>query len=264
MYDIREYTWSLRLVTWLLAAGLIALFRRSAAVGIVIGGWLVSYIVLKASVPGVDVKSGAFFRYMQPAFPPFFFGVVSIPLLVPIFGRRLVAAGAVERFWPVKQRHWHVLFGVAAVALAVPILAIAAFPPLTAQVATDVPLANQYVPTNTFPLAARELGDGSIVLTWPSQDERGTRVRYAVFRAPTDRLSCTPRSHAATFCVFFSDAAHTKLVPIAWTQATSFRDHPSPGPWVYRVAATVSPYGPKEHDNLIELSRAARITASAF
>jgi hypothetical protein len=30
------------------------------------------------------------------------------------------------------------------------------------------------------------------------------------------------------------------------------------------VAATVSPYGPKEHDNLIEPSRAARITASAF
>lgn len=264
MYDIREYTWSLRMVTWFLAAGVIALARRSATVGILIGGWLLSYLVLKATSPGVDVKSGAFFRYMVPAFPPFFFGIAAIPLLVPVWGRRLAAAGRAERFWPAGRRSWRVLFGVAAVVTVLPIFAIAAFRPLTAPSATEVPALDQYVPVNAFALTAKEQGDGSVVLSWRGQDTLGARVGYEIFREPKDGLECTLRPHAAALCTFYSDAWNHVLIPLTRTSSTSFRDHPDPGPWVYRVAATISPYGPSNSGNLLLLSRAVTLNVSAY
>ena len=93
MYFVREYTRSLRMVTWVLVAGVIALWRRSAAVGVLFGVWLASFIVLKGTSPDVNVRDGSFFRLMIPAFPAFFFELVALPLLVPVFGRRLAAAG---------------------------------------------------------------------------------------------------------------------------------------------------------------------------
>jgi hypothetical protein len=263
MLGIREFTWSLRMVTWVVVAGLIALARRSAAVGILIGGWLVSYLVLKGTSPSVDVISGSFFRYMVPAFPPFFFAIAAIPLLVPVLGRRLVA-GRAQSFWPAGRRSWRALFGVAAVLTLVPILAIAAFRPLTAPSAVDLPELDQYIPANAFSLSAREEGDGSIVLTWPDQNAHGTRAGYAVFRERTDGLTCTPRQHAAALCVFYSDPVRRRLTPLGRTAATTFTDHPKPGWWVYRVVATLSPYGPSNEGNFMALSRAAKIRASAY
>jgi hypothetical protein len=258
MLQIREYTWSLRMVTWTVVAGVIALMRRSVAVGLVIGGWLTCFILLKAGAPGVDVTTGSFFRYMVPAFPAYFLALAAIALLVPVWGRRLASAGRSQQLWPsAGARSWRILFGVVAVATVVPILAIVAFRPLTTPSATEVPDYDQYVPANTFPLTARQEGDGSVVLSWPNQNASGARVRYAIFRGPTDQLACIPRHHAAALCVFYSDAYNHFLIPLAWTRAMAFRDHPDPGRWVYRVVATNSA-------DFLLVSRAAKLTASAY
>jgi hypothetical protein len=264
MLDIREYTWSLRMVTWVVVAAVIALFRRSATVGLVVGGWLVSFIILKGSASGVDVRSGAFFRYMVPAFPPFFLGLAAIPLLIPVWGRRLALSGGRERLWPTAERSWKIILGVAAAAIAIPILAILAFHPLTTPSATEVPVLDQYLPVNVFPLAAKEKGDGSVVLSWPSQNAHGARVRYAVFREPTDGLECTLRRHAAALCTYYTDYFNSFLIPYVRTNATTFRDHPDPGTWVYRVVATISPKGATGQGNFILMSRAAQLTVTAY
>jgi hypothetical protein len=266
MFGIREYTKSLRLVTWALAAGAIALARRSLATMLVLSGWLLLFIVLKGTSSGVDVISGSFFRSMVPAFPPFFFGIVAIPLLVPVFGRRLIAAGRSERYWPAEasRRTWQLLFGAAAVLLAVPILAIAAFRPLTAPDAAEVPAFDQYVPTNVFPLQATVGGDGSVLLRWPSQDRHGSRAGYNVFRTPTDGLRCVLRRHAAALCTFYTDYLNSRVRPLVRTARTSFRDHPPAGTWVYRVAATTSPGGPAGLGNFMAMSRAARVTVRPY
>ena len=264
MLQIREYTWSLRMVTWAVVAGVIALFRRSTAVGLVLGGWLAAFIVLKSGAAGVNVVSGSFFRYMVPVFPAFFFGLVSIALLVPVWGRRLANAGAAERFWPVSSRAWSILLGVAAAATVLPIVAVAAFSPLTAPAAADVESVDQYVPADSFPLATRELGDGSVVLSWPDQNSQGTRVVYGIFREPKDELTCSPVPHAATHCVFFSDPILQTLTPQFWTRATTFRDHPSPGRWVYRIVATADPDGPVPFGDFMVISRPARVSVSAY
>jgi hypothetical protein len=259
MDDIREYTWSLRLVTWALVAGVIALARRSGTVAILIGGWLFSYIALKGSAPGVNVTDGSFFRYMTPAFPAFFFGLVSLPLLVPGFGRRLAARGRAERYWPTARRSWKILAGVAGVAIAAPILAIAASSPLVAPAATKVPSLDQYVPANTFTLTARKKSDGSVVLRWPSQNGGSARVGYAVFRENEDNLVCPLLPHAAAACVFYSDPFNHLLSPTGRSKSTTFRDRPPLGHWVYRVAATVSPYGPTNGGNFMAFSRPATV-----
>jgi hypothetical protein len=264
MLDIREYTWSLRMVTWAVIAAVIALFRRSAVVGLVVGGWLASFIILKGSATGVDVKSGAFFRYMVPAFPAFFFGLAAIPLLVPVWGRRLAAAGAAERLWPAGDRAWRSLLAVAAVVTVVPIVALAAFRPLTTPSATEVPAIDQYVPVNVFALTAKQKPDGSIVVSWPRQDANGTRVAYQVFREPTDGLECTLRRHAAALCTYYTDTFNSLLVPLQRTASTTFRDHPQPGTWIYRVAATTSPGGTGGIGNFMTLSRPAQVTATAY
>ena len=264
MIQIREYTWSLRMITWTVVAGVIALFRRSVTVGLVIGGWLACFIVFKGGAPGVDVTTGSFFRYMVPVFPAYFLALVSIVLLVPVWGRRLVSAGRSERLWPTRPSSWAMILSVAAVATLAPILAVAAFRPLTTPNAAVIPDLDQYAPANAFPLAARPKGDGSVALSWPSQNAHGARVRYAIFRDPTNGLTCTPRSHAAAVCAFYSDAYNHFLTPLTWTRSTSFRDHPEPGHWVYRVAATVSPDGPAYYGDHVLLSTAAPVSVSAY
>jgi hypothetical protein len=264
MLAIREFTWSLRMVTWTVVAGIFGLLRRSATVGLLIGGWLACFVVLKGGAPGADVTDGSFFRYMEPSFPAYFFGLAAIAVLVPVWGRRLVAAGRSERLWPASRTAWRVVFGFAAVATVVPILAIAAFRPLTAASATGVPAADQYVPANSFALTAKTEGDGSVVLSWPAHHAYGARVAYEIFRTPVDGLVCTPQRHAATRCVFYSDGLRHLLDPLTQTTATSYRDHPDPGPWVYRVAATISSGGPIGIGDFMLLSRAASITESAY
>jgi hypothetical protein len=197
MYDIREYTWSLRMVTWFLAAGAIALARRSATVGILIGGWLLSYLVLKGSASGVDVKSGAFFRYMVPAFPPFFLGVSrsrcscrssaggsSRPARPSAPGPSSGSTGAccsASRGRPggADPRDRRV--------------------PAAHRAGRDGRAAREPVrPDNTFPLAARELADGSIALSWPSQT---SAEPGAVCGLPRPRIGFRAlRRRAATFC----------------------------------------------------------------
>ena len=258
MLQLREYTWSLRMVTWTVVAAVIALLRRSAAVGLLIGGWLVSFIVLKASAPGVNVADGSFFRYMVPAFPAYFLGLASIALLVPVFGGTLIAKGRSEGYWPGGTRSWVALFAVAAVATAAPIIAIAAFHPLTAPTAAQVPTTDQYVPAGTFPVSALLNGDGSVSLAWPAQSAHGTRVSYLVFRTSGDHLDCPLRPHAASPCTYYTDPEHGKLVPLAHTSTPSFRDHPPPQQWVYRVAATVSPSRRDHGGDFLLLSAATK------
>jgi hypothetical protein len=253
--DIREYTWSLRMVTWVLVAGAIGLVRRSAAVGILIGGWLASFIVFKGASPGVNIKSGSAFRYLVPAFPPFFLGLAAIVLLVPVFGRRLALAGRRETYWPDRRRAWIALFAVAGVATVAPVLAIAAFHPLRAPRAAEVATLDQYAPAGTFKLAARVEGDGSVVLSWPAQGGQGARVSYIVLRTHDDSLACSPVPHGASQCLYYTNQDRHVLVPLAHTFIPRFRDHPPPSePWVYRVAVLVAPWPPAGGGDFLQIS----------
>ena len=259
MYAVREFTWSLRLLTWVLVAGVVALARRSGAFAVLFGGTLVSYIVLKATSPAVDVGSGSFFRFMMPAFPAFFFSLVSLPLLVPVFGRTLAARGedgAILADCPaaVEDRLRH--------RGARELRARRRLRGDSALAGTDCdpdPECRPVRPCKRLPrlrecLAAR---DGRADLAQPEYERSTSRVRR--FSTTAGRALLLPVAHAATAqCVFYGNGS-TKLVPTVRTRSTSWQDTPGPGQWFYRVAATIAPGGPGSPGNFFMLSRAASV-----
>jgi len=256
---VREYTWSVRMVTWVLVAGIVGLARRSVVTAVLLGGWLTCFVVLKGTSAAANVSDGSFFRYLEPAFPPFFFGLVAIVLLVPIVGRRLVARARAEGFAPISRRGWTALLAVAAAALVVPLVALAAFHPLAKPQAAGLSLYDQYVPANTFGLTAIQRGK-VVHLAWPGQGTRRTLVSYKVFREPRDEFSCTRQGAPGTFCSFFliDPVTETYVIPVSTTFRRGFVDRPPPGTWIYRVLATVSPARQPAGDSIL-LSRAAKV-----
>jgi hypothetical protein len=254
MYLVREYTWSLRMITWVLAAGVIALWRRSPAVAVMICGSLAGFIVVKGTSSVAQVSDGSFFRLMTPTFPAFFFELAALPLLVPVLGRRLAAFGraaAPQQSWATSRK---TVYAALAVSL-VPVVGFVLAQPLRGPSAAAIPSLDQYVPANAFALTATVRRGGIVELRWPSQDARGARTGYQVFREPWNGLIC-PGAHG---CEFYSDPRpwmHV-LIPTGASRTTFFRDRPGPGLWIYRVAATVDPRGPRYVGSFTALSNRA-------
>ena len=98
---LREFTWSSRMIDCSIVAGAIALVRRSLAGAALIVAWLASYLLIKGGSVG-SFTGGSFFRYLSPAFPAAFLLALSLPLLIPIAGRKLAAAGDATT-WPVSR-----------------------------------------------------------------------------------------------------------------------------------------------------------------
>ena len=108
----REFTWSRRMTEWAVVAGAIGLARRSVPAAVMVGGWLASFMLLRGA-SSADFYGGTFFRSLAPAFPAAFLLVMSLPLLIPVAGRRLAAAGDL-RTWPRSPRSRRVVLGICA------------------------------------------------------------------------------------------------------------------------------------------------------
>ena len=112
MYQVREFTWSLRMVTWALVAGVIALWRRSAPMAVLLGGWLACFVFLKGSSAGRERPRRQLLPLHDPGLPGrSSSALVALPLLVPVFGRRLAARGTHAGSWPETRRAWRVVLG---------------------------------------------------------------------------------------------------------------------------------------------------------
>jgi hypothetical protein len=223
--DFREYTWSRRLVEWSVIAGLVGLARRSLALATLTGVWLASYLLLKGASTA-DFDHATFFRQLAPAFPAAFLLAMSVPLLAPTAGRLLLRTGAPPS-WPGTRAAWKLVFGIGAFVSLVP---IAVLPFLGGQSSAGAVSYGGSVlaPSDRFALRATVVG-GSVALSWSDVDSHGTRVRYAIFRAPGDPVSCRAPHGGAVAC-------REDLRPVAIDPDTSFVDRPSSGRWVYRVA----------------------------
>ena len=141
----REYFWSARLLEYLPVAGAIAVARRSVPKAAFFAVWLLAFFVVKGSSPAVNVESASIWRLLMPAWPAYFFLVVSIPLLVPVWGTRLAERFAV----PLRVVRWpRPVVAVVAVALAVPLVASAALPPSDGTRAAKLPLRSLFLPSS--------------------------------------------------------------------------------------------------------------------
>ena len=242
---LREFTWSRRLLEWTMIAGLIGLFRRSATAAILIGGWLALFFVIKGSTVA-EVYGGGFFRYMAPAFPAAFLLALSTVFLVPIFGGRL-AARAETTGWPATPRAERRVLGALGTLSLIPILAFLIFSPARAQSATEVASNTLYLPANQFALSATATRKG-VSLSWPSQSSHGSQVAYAIYRAPSDLMTCTSPSKGAIDCNIPANAT-------AFSSTTHFTDAVPAGDWVYRVVMVASALPPPKSGDYLLLSK---------
>lgn len=124
MAGLREFFWSQRLLQWLPLAGTIAVARRSIALALLLGGWMISFGIFLGSQPEAMLAEGAIFRVLLPALPAYVLLVAAIPLLVPTLAVRL--GTRLDPMSPGRLPGRNALV-VAAVVLAVVPLATAAF-----------------------------------------------------------------------------------------------------------------------------------------
>ncbi|HEY4346301.1 MAG TPA: hypothetical protein VGM80_01850 [Gaiellaceae bacterium] len=231
---LREYTWSKRMIEWSLVGGAIGLTRRSLAGGALLAVWLASYVLVKGSSVAT-VTGGNFFRYLAPAFPAAFLLAASVPLLLPIAGRKLAAAGTTNG-WPNTNRSRNRVLGVAAFLSVAPLIPLLAFPVQSTASAAALPNQSLFVPVHRFDLKATAKTGDAVSLSWTDQAVHGARVKYEIFRARADQLYCNPQSGGAAFCTFPDHAIHATTAP-HWTDVV-----PRPGTWVYRIVlATAVP-----------------------
>jgi hypothetical protein len=246
--SFREYTWSQRMVYFTVGGGLVGLARRSTVTVVLAGTWLLAYFVVK----GVkfDITNGSFFTHFIAPFPAYFLLVVSVPFLLPFVGRR----GAASRSTPSAGRLPVVAAGVLGLVSVAGMLFVAVVPTSTASSMADLPNPNLFVPLNQFPVTATT-GKHGVTLSWPKQNDHGATIGYSILRSPdTGAPDCVRTPSTSATCVYFPN-----FVGVTKRAETSFVDHPKPGAWVYRVAVTATPYGPRSATDIVVISRPGRV-----
>jgi hypothetical protein len=244
--SIREYTWSQRMVYWFALAGIVGLARRSYVAAALAVTWFASYLLVKGTSPRVDFVTASFMTHLIAAFPAYFLLAVSVPFLVPIYGRRRPPSPVGPDTPRTAPKIAVSVLGFLAV---VGFLAVALLPTLDSPAAAKQIRLNLYLPLDRFTVASGQ-SQGAVTLSWARQRASGTRASYAIFRDPTDRAICVPVNHAAANCAYFG----TRVAAVGG-DSTSWTDHPPPGTWAYRVALSATPVGPQRASDYIVLSR---------
>ena len=167
--SIREYTWSQRMVYWFALAGIVGLARRSYVAAALAATWFASYLVVKGTSPHVDFVTGSFLTHLIAAFPAYFLLAVSVPFLVPIYGRRRPPS-PVGPDTPLTAPKIAVsVLGFLAV---VGFLAVALLPTLDAPAAAKQIHLNLYLPLDRFTVASRQSQGARDALLGPAAARR--------------------------------------------------------------------------------------------
>ncbi len=224
----KEHFWSLRVVEWLVIAGLIGLARRSLTAALVIGGWFAAFIVTKATYGQASVDDASVFRVMMPSYPAFILLLASLVYLFP--GRHRSRFDALQPPRPAGRRRLALLGAGVAVFALYPFALVAAASPIQG------PNASAYQAFGLLRsvdpgLRLDATVDGRRVdLRWKDQQPSAARAFYRIWRskAPNGGATCTPVPHAAANCQLAMDdlGAHAK---------GRFVDKPGPGTWTYRL-----------------------------
>ncbi len=225
---IKEHFWSMRIIEWLVIAGIIGLARRSFVGVLLVGGWFAAFVVTKGTYAGADVTDSSLLRVMMPSFPAFVLLIASLVYLFP--GTRRRRAEPELKRSPQRRRRILLASGVAIFAL-YPLALVAAASPLRG------PKPAAYVAYGllrsidpSLRLTATASGP-TVHLTWRESEPWGTAVFYRIWRtnAANGGATCTAVAHGADNCQLTMDdiGAHT---------GTSFADKPGPGTWTYRLA----------------------------
>ena len=239
MSNLREFTWSARVIQWLPLAGALAVARRSIPAAALLLAWLLGFVVVKGAADVATVESGSYWRLIMPGLPAFVLLAAAIPLLVPTLSRRLG-----ERLAPRPARRPALRASVAFVAFTaiVPVAVILLSDQLRAVPNEEgpPPVASSLVVVDDIGVPA----DGDVarlevrrsargnVLTWTDSTSRA-RTFYKVYRASAafPDLVCEPRG---------VDRCELRAETLVTTREQEFVDPAPPPDATYRIGVAAN------------------------
>ena len=240
MSNLREFTWSARIVQFLPLAGAVAVARRSLPAAGLFLTWLLGYVVVKGAASVATIESGSYWRLVMPALPAFALLTASIPLLVPTFVERMG-----PRLAPLPGRRPGLPVAAAVVAFlaVVPIGWLLLASPSRATLNPDGPgfvskelIVDQIgVPADAdvVSLAVRRSGGGN-VLTWKDSTTRASTF-YRVYRGSLSRgfpdMVCELRG---------VDRCELRSETLVTTRDHTFVDPDPPADAVYRIGVAAN------------------------
>jgi hypothetical protein len=232
---LQEHFWSLRVIEWLVFAGLIGLARRSLRAMLLVGGWFGAFVVVKGTYVHGSFADASLLRLLIPAAPAFVLIVAALPLLVPGVPQRLSRRTSPPPSpGPAGRRGTVVLVAAVLATAVVPLAAIAAVPldrGLPPRVVTfGHPEDDPPIPAETsIGLHARVAPGGAVTLDWSPQGARGAPVFYHVYRVRSSEPDYTCQlAHGVESCA-------VALQDVGVTKTPHLVDTPGSGRWTYRV-----------------------------
>jgi hypothetical protein len=230
LLGIKEHFWSMRVVEWLVIAGLIGVARRSMTAFLLIGGWFAAFVVTKATFAQAGIDGGSVFRIMMPSFPAFVLMLASLVYLVPR-GRKGRPGPVPPPRTTLQPRTRFALLGAAALFFAVmPLAVIAAATPLHGPNprAYEVDILLRTVDPS-LRLTATRIGS-SVHLSWNASQPSEAKVGYRLWRSgsPNGGAVCTPVPHGSDNCTL-------TMKDIGEYNSGRFVDRPGHGRWTYRL-----------------------------
>jgi hypothetical protein len=231
LLSIKEHFWSLRVVEWLVIAGIIGLARRSLTAVLLVGGWFAAFVLTKATYGNASIEDSSTFRIMMPSYPAFILLLASLVYLFP--GRRRAqfdTAQQAPKHRPHARRRLALLAAGAAVFALYPLALVAAASPMQG----PQPLAYEaFGLLRSVDPALRlsaTVSQRRVHLTWNPAQPIGTKVFYRIWRtnAPDGGASCIPEPKGAANC-------QLAMADLGAHANGRFVDKPGHGRWTYRL-----------------------------
>ena len=241
MSNLREFTFSARIVQFLPLAGALAVARRSVPVAGLLLTWLLAYVVVKGSASVATIESGSYWRLVMPALPAFALLAAAVPLLVPTFLARMG-----DRLAPLPARRVGTRATVATVVVLglIPIAVLLVASPSRVQAVDDpairygsrsliVDTINVPVDEAVIRLDVRRTPAGN-ELRW-SDSTRRADTFYRVYRATLSAgfpdMVCEPRG---------ADRCELRSETLGTTREHRWLDPSPPADAVYRVGVAAN------------------------
>ncbi len=239
MSNLREFTWSARVLQWLPLAGALAVARRSLPAAGLLLGWLLGYVVVKGAAEVATIESGSYWRLIMPALPAFVLLSAAVPLLVPTAMRRL---GPRIAPLPGRSPGWRTTIALVAVTGLVPLVWLVASGVSHVQqradgvyVADEVIVSEIGVPADgdVIDLSVTRTSAGN-VLRWRDSTSRA-RTFYRVYRASASK------GFADLICeTGGSQECHLRAETLTTTREQRYLDRNPPADAVYRVGVAAN------------------------
>ena len=240
MSNLREFTWSARVIQFLPLAGAVAVARRSIPAAGLLLVWLLGYVVVKGAADVATVESGSFWRLVMPALPAFALLAAAVPLLVPTFVDRMGS-----RLAPVPGRRPGIVGTVTVVTFlaVVPLVVleqasqavVAENPDGPGYVSPEIVVDGIGVPEdpNVVSLTVTRVG-GANVLHWTDSTTRA-RTFYRVYRA--SQL----RGFSEMVCEYRGvSRCDLRAETLTTTRAHSYVDRDPPPDALYRIGVAAN------------------------